>query len=77
MGETLPILNEDHWFVAQEVMEKLMKYDYATKINEIDVHNMEEIHLYVDKLDVIMGDIGDFDKKIMVLIQTYEGNDIN
>ena len=33
---------------------------------------MEEIHLYVDKLDVIMGDIGDFDKKIEVLIQTYE-----
>lgn len=77
LGETLPILNEDHWFVAQEVMEKLLKYDYATKINEIDVHNIEEIHLYVDKLDVIMGDIGDFDKKIVFLIQTYEGNDIN
>ncbi len=77
VGEALPILNEDHWFVAQEVMEKLMKYDYATKINEIDVHNIEEIHLYVDKLDVIMGDIGDFDKKIVLLIQTYEGNDIN
>lgn len=77
VGDTLPILNEDHWFVAQEVMEKLMKYDYANKINEIDVHNIEEIHLYVDKLDVIMGDIGDFDKKIVFFIQTYEGNDIN
>lgn len=77
LGETLPILNEEHWFVAQEVMEKLAKYDYVNKINEIDVHNIEEIHLYVDKLDVIMGDIGDFDKKIVLLIQAYEGNDIN
>lgn len=77
VGEALPILNEDHWFVAQEVMEKLMKYDYGNKINEIDVHNIDEIHLYVDKLDVIMGGIGDFDKKMVFLIQTYEGNEIN
>ena len=53
-------------------MTQLTKYDYVEKITEIDVHNIEEIHLYVDKLDVIMGDIGDFDKKIEVLIQTYE-----
>ncbi|MBP3887973.1 MAG: FtsQ-type POTRA domain-containing protein [Cellulosilyticum sp.] len=72
VSETLPILNQDNWFVAQEIMTKLTKYDYVEKITEIDVHNIEEIHLYVDKLDVIMGDIGDFDKKIEVLIQIYE-----
>ncbi len=72
--ETLPILNQDNWFTAQEVMTKLIKYDYVDKIIEIDVHNIEEIHLYVDKLDVIMGDIGDFDKKIEVLIQVYDVN---
>ena len=70
--ETLPILNQDYWFVAQEVMNTLIKHNYVDKIIEIDVHNIEEIHLYVDKLDVIMGDIGDFDKKIKVLIQVYE-----
>ena len=53
-------------------MTELIKYDYVDKVKEIDVHNIEEIHLYVDKLDVIMGDIGDFDKKLEVLIQTYE-----
>ncbi|MBE6022700.1 MAG: FtsQ-type POTRA domain-containing protein [Cellulosilyticum sp.] len=72
LEETLPILNEEHWFVAQEVMTELIKCEYVDKIKEIDVHNIEEIHLYVDKLDVIMGDIGDFDKKIEVLIQAYE-----
>lgn len=70
--ETLPILNQDNWFIAQQVMTELIKYDYVDKIIEIDVHNIEEIHLYVDRLDVIMGDIGDFDKKIEVLIQVYE-----
>ena len=72
VSETLPILNQDDWFVAQEVMTELIKYNYVDKVIEMDVHNIEEIHLYVDKLDVIMGDIGDFDKKIEVLIQVYE-----
>lgn len=73
-AETLPILNQDNWLTAVEVLKSLEKYQYADKINEIDVHNIEEIHLYVDKLDVIMGGIGDFDKKIEVLIQVYEVN---
>lgn len=73
-AETLPILNQDNWLTAVQVIQELENYDYVDKINEIDVHNIEEIHLYVDKLDVIMGDIGDFDKKIEVLIQVYEVN---
>lgn len=73
VDEILPILNEEHWFAAQEAMTAIIRNNYVHKIKEIDVHNMEEIHLYVDKLDVIMGDIGDFDKKIVGLIQIYEG----
>jgi len=72
--ETLPLLNQDNWLIAVEVLRSLEKYDYVDKVNKIDIHNIEEIHLYVDKLDVIMGDIGDFDKKIEVLIQVYDVN---
>ena len=74
VDETLPILNPEHWLVAQEAMKAIISNNYVDKVDEIDVHNIEEIHLYVDKLDVIMGDIGDFDKKIEVLIQIYEVN---
>ena len=73
-AETLPLLNQDNWLTAVEVIKSMEKYDYVDKISKIDIHNIEEIHLYVDKLDVIMGDIGDFDKKIEVLIQIYEVN---
>lgn len=72
--ETLPILNQDNWLTAVEVLRSLEKYNYVDKVNKIDLYNIEEIHLYVDKLDVIMGDIGDFDKKIEVLIQIYDVN---
>ena len=71
-GETLPIVNQDTWFIAQEVVKELEKYAYTSRVREVDVHNIEEIHLYVDKLDVIMGDIGDFDKKIETLIEIHD-----
>ena len=70
--ETLPINNQDTWLIAQEMIRGLEKYDYVAKVSKIDVHNIEEIHLYVDKLDVIMGDIGDFDKKIETLIVVHD-----
>lgn len=70
--ETLPILNQDSWFVLQEIMESLEKYDYVTKIKEIDITDLDEIYLYIDRLNVIMGKIEDFDEKLEVLIQAYE-----
>jgi len=70
--ETLPIINQDTWLIAQELVKGLGKYDYVSKVSKIDVHNIQEIHLYVDKLDVIMGDIGDFDKKIETLIVVHD-----
>ena len=73
-GETLPITNQDTWLIAKEIVDGLGEYEYTAKVSEVDVHNIEEIHLYVDKLDVIMGDIGDFDKKIETLIAVHDEN---
>lgn len=71
-NETLPIKNQEDWLVAQQLIQGLNEFEYASKVSKIDVHNIEEIHLYVDKLDVIMGDIGDFGKKIETLIVIHE-----
>ncbi len=72
IGEVLPIQNEEQWLCATDVLRYLEKHKFIDKVSKIDVYNLEEIHLYVDKLDVIMGDIGDFDKKIEVLIKIHE-----
>ena len=69
--ETLPIKNIEQWLCAVDVVNVLKNRDYVEKIKRIDVYNLEEIHLYVDKLDVIMGDISDFDKKIDALIEIH------
>ncbi|ADZ84036.1 cell division protein FtsQ/DivIB [Cellulosilyticum lentocellum] len=71
IGEVLPIQNNEEWLCATEVIRYLEKHQYIKEVSKIDVYNLEEIHLYVDKLNVIMGDISDFDKKIEVLIKVH------
>lgn len=70
-GEVLPIQNDEQWFCATEIIRYLQKHEYVEEVSKIDVYNLQQIHLYVDKLDVIMGDIGDFDKKIEALIKIH------
>lgn len=76
IGELLPIENEDTLLCTLEIMNILKSYEYVDKIKSIDVYNLEEIHLYVDNLDVIMGDIGDFGKKLQWLIEAHKTYDM-
>lgn len=69
MNEKIAFENEDKFLALAEMVEILKKYNYAAKIDSIDISNIEQIHLYVNKLDVIIGNIRDFDKKIEWLIQ--------
>ena len=71
IGEVLPIQNNEEWLCATEVIRYLEKHQYIKEVSKIDVYNLEEIHLYVYKLNVIKGDISDFDKKIEVLIKVH------
>lgn len=76
VGEVLEVQELEEWNCAVEVIKHLEKHLFTDKIKAIDVYNIEEIHLYVDNLDVIMGNIGDFDKKIEVLIKIHEEYDM-
>ena len=71
MEEVLGIENQENWLCVLDIMRDIEKYNYVEKVSVVDVHNLEEIHLYVDKLDVIMGTIDDFDKKLGYLIQIH------
>ena len=76
IGEMLGIQNDDAFLAVRDMINVLKEYEYVDKVKEIDVYNLEEIHLYVDNLDVIMGEIGDFDKKLQWLIATHETYDM-
>lgn len=72
VGEKLPLEDEDHLLTVVEMISILTKYEYDGKIDNIDVSNLEQIHLYVDKLDVIIGNIRDFDKKVRWLVEIHQ-----
>lgn len=69
VGEKLGADNDEKIKVLTEMISVLSKYDFIEKVDSIDISNLEEIHLYVDKLNVIIGNIRDFDKKIKWLIK--------
>lgn len=72
LGQPLEIENEDNFLTAIEIFNVLRKYNYQQKVEIIDVSNIEQIHLYVDKLDVIIGNIRDFDKKVRWLTEIHK-----
>ncbi|MHC1747395.1 MAG: cell division protein FtsQ/DivIB [Cellulosilyticaceae bacterium] len=71
IGEKLSITNEDNFLTAVEIIRSLRKYDFANSVKIIDLSDINEIHLYVEKLDVIIGNMRDFDKKLEWLIQAH------
>ncbi|MEG0951539.1 MAG: FtsQ-type POTRA domain-containing protein [Niameybacter sp.] len=73
IGEKLGIENDEKIRLMNEMIAVLDKYSFTEKVTSIDLSNLEEIHLYVDKLDVIIGNIRDFDKKIKWLVKVHEG----
>lgn len=72
VNEKLAIMNDDNFMIVAEMISTLRKYDFLDKIDTIDISNVEQIHLYVDKLDVIIGNIREFDKKVMWLTQVHK-----
>ncbi len=72
IGDILGQNNEEKIQIMNEMIRVLDKYNFTEKIDSIDLSNLEQIHLYVNKLDVIIGNIRDFDKKIKWLVKVNE-----
>ncbi len=69
IGSKLNIKNEEAMLGAVDIIRVLKKYEFTDHIDSIDISDMEQIHLYVDNLDVIIGTIKDLDMKIQWLMK--------
>ncbi len=72
LGKPLTILNDEHMLALEIILRELEKYNIVSKITNINIGSLEQIHLYIGKLDVIIGTIDDFDKKIAWLNSIYQ-----
>lgn len=69
IGQIIPVKNQASLNVVAVMAQMMLKYNLLQDIIKIDVSNPTDTHLYVKKLDVSMGDIEQFDKKIQWLTQ--------
>ncbi len=72
LGEALQVENSQQMGIVRELVKSLNKYSFTEYVDTIDVSNIQQIHLYVDKLNVIIGTIKDFDEKVQYLIEVHK-----
>lgn len=72
LGEQLEVENEDIIMAVIEITTLIEKYDLLGRGIKIDVGNPNKIHLYINSLDVIIGEINNLDKKIQWLCEIIE-----
>lgn len=67
MGELLETDNPDAYKAVEELSKLFSKYDLLDAVIQVDVSDEDNIHLYVDKVDVLFGDFEDANNKMGTL----------
>ena len=72
IGQKLEVEDSEQLPLVKEMILTLNKYDFTQNVDSIQVTNIQQIHLYVNKLNVIIGNIREFDKKVKYLIEVHK-----
>lgn len=67
LGKVLKVNNTETFTSVVELSKLFTKYEMLGDIIRVDVSEPDNIHLYVDKVDVIFGDFTDSNQKILTL----------
>lgn len=76
-GELLYVENQGAFQTMVELQRLFEKYELLSEIVKVDVSNTNDIHLYVNKVDVEIGDMDDINRKIIMLIEVLKQLDTN
>lgn len=69
VGNVLKVSNSEALNVIIEITNVLNKYDLSNLIDSIDVTSLDNLKLYVGNIEVILGEIDDYDQKIRMAIE--------
>ncbi|HOQ16540.1 MAG TPA: FtsQ-type POTRA domain-containing protein [Defluviitaleaceae bacterium] len=72
VGEIIPAKNKNALDVVAIMSQMMLKYDMLQDVVKVSVSDPENIHIYVRNLDVSIGSVEDFDKKIQWLVQIMD-----
>jgi cell division septal protein FtsQ len=77
LGEVLETDNSKTYTAVEELSKLFAKYELLGDVIKVDVSDTDNIHLYVNKLDVKFGDFDDANKKIVTLNEILKQVDTN
>lgn len=67
LGEKLKVSNKEKLDIVVELSKLMTKYELLDDVIKVDVSKPEDIHIYVNKIDVIFGSFTDYNWKISTL----------
>ncbi len=76
-GEVLNVDNPNAFSTMVELSKLFDKYQLLTDIIRVDVTNINDIHLYVNNVDVEFGNMDNANRKILMLIEVLKQLDTN
>ncbi|NLK36542.1 MAG: FtsQ-type POTRA domain-containing protein [Epulopiscium sp.] len=69
LGEILEVDNPESLDIVVKVAQMMTKYQLLDMVVEIDVSDPKQVHAYVNKVDILLGDITDCDQKIKTMAE--------
>ena len=75
LGEAVDTEDTERFTIMLSVLTVLEKYELLDQVDEISVSDAEDIHLYIDDLDVSMGSEDDLDRKVAAVVSVLEDED--
>lgn len=69
VGEVLKVKNMESFDVVLKTANMMLKYDFIEDVVKIDASDPQNIHIYIRYVDILLGDLKDYDQKIRTMLE--------
>lgn len=69
LGEVLDVENVNSLEVVLQMSQMIQKYELLAEVLKIDVSDVNDIHIYINNVDVTLGDMSEIDQKVRVIAE--------
>lgn len=69
LGEILKVDNQESFDIVVELSKLITKYELLEDVVKVDVSKPDDIHLYINNVDILFGDFSDSNWKIGTLVE--------
>lgn len=67
LGDVLKVENQDSFDVVVKIAQMMTKYQLLDMVVKVDVSDPKDVHAYVNKVDILLGDIVNCDQKVKTM----------